>query len=116
MELASLDAEEAHLCHGFELRDARREDLAQLFAFLKPMLWDADVRYATSARCDLSLWAVAWKGQEIAGSVINEIEAGVGRTPWVAVGNPFRRRGLARALLSTSLLKMRERGARRAEI
>jgi mycothiol synthase len=67
---------------------------------------------------DSSLWQVAWAGEEIAGSIINTIphESNErfgrrrGYVDSVAVRRPWRRRGLARALLARSLRAMREVG------
>jgi mycothiol synthase len=67
---------------------------------------------------DTSLWQVAWDGDEIAGSVLpwvwpEENEAfGVDRG-WlerISVRRPWRRRGLARALIAAGLIALRERG------
>jgi mycothiol synthase len=75
---------------------------------------------ATYARkeLDTSLWAVAWAGDEVAGVVENWIWAdenaqlGVERG-WlekVSVRRPFRRKGLARALVAESLRRHRDAG------
>jgi mycothiol synthase len=75
---------------------------------------------ATYARkeLDTSLWAVAWAGDEVAGVVENWIWAdenaqlGVERG-WlekVSVRRPFRRKGLARALVAESLRRFRDAG------
>jgi mycothiol synthase len=67
---------------------------------------------------DTGLWAVAWAGDEVAGVVENWIwpeenaELGVQRG-WlekVSVRRPWRRRGLARALVATSLQRFRDVG------
>ncbi len=67
---------------------------------------------------DPSLFVVAWDGDEIAGGVLNEISetenaAFNRRRGWLAsvfVRRPWRRRGLARALVARSLVVFRERG------
>jgi mycothiol synthase len=67
---------------------------------------------------DPSLWLIAWDGDEIAGGVINSIykdqnEALGLQRGWldnVFTRRPWRRRGLARALIGRSLLLLRERG------
>jgi len=67
---------------------------------------------------DPSLFVVAWDGDEIAGAVINAIYADDNRAynrrrAWldsVFVRRPWRRRGLASALVRRSLLLIRERG------
>ena len=67
---------------------------------------------------DTSLWRVAWAGDEVAGSVQawiwkeeNEV-LGV-RRAWlerISVRRPWRRIGLARALIASSIIGVRERG------
>jgi GNAT superfamily N-acetyltransferase len=60
---------------------------------------------------DVDLWVVAWDGDDVAGLVVSERTAeGVVDSPWVAVRPPYRRRGLATALLRRSLLTMAEHG------
>jgi mycothiol synthase len=70
------------------------------------------------AELDTDLWVVAWDGDQIAGVVENWIwtdentELGV-RRGWlerISVRRPWRRRGLARALTATSLVRLREAG------
>lgn len=67
---------------------------------------------------DPSLWLIAWDGDEVAGGVWNEIRpeenAALGlRRGWlnsVFTRRPWRRRGLAGALIGRSLELLRERG------
>lgn len=99
-------------------------------------MWDADVeafrdhwggfdeseeRYAAWAgdpKFDPSLWVVAWDGDEIAGGVVNEVNAVENaafnrKRGWLAsvfVRRPWRRRGLATALVARSLIVLRDRG------
>ena len=67
---------------------------------------------------DTDLWVVAWAGDEVAGVVENWVwpeeneRLGVKRG-WletISVRRPWRRRGLARALTASSLVKIREAG------
>jgi mycothiol synthase len=67
---------------------------------------------------DTSLWRVAWSGDEVAGSVMNFVypeeneRLGV-RRGWldhISVRRPWRRRGLAGALIADSLRALRDRG------
>lgn len=67
---------------------------------------------------DTSMWRVAWDGDEVAGSVMNFVFAeeneklGV-RRAWlehISVRRPWRRRGLAAALIADSLKELRARG------
>jgi mycothiol synthase len=67
---------------------------------------------------DISTWVIAFDGSEVAGGIWNRIdpvenayrgrERGVLQTVWT--GAPWRRRGLARALISRSLVMLRDRG------
>jgi ribosomal protein S18 acetylase RimI-like enzyme len=64
------------------------------------------------------LWKIAWDGDRVAGQVKSFIRhaenAALGRlrgcTEFISVGRPWRRRGLARALLVQSLRALKERG------
>ena len=75
-------------------------------------------RWLNEPATDLSLWLVAFDGDEIAGGIINSIDSdqnvalGVSRG-WlnsVFTRRAWRRRGLATALIATSLARLRERG------
>jgi mycothiol synthase len=79
---------------------------------------EALARYLESPNHDASLWLIAFDGDEVAGGIINGIEReenealGVQRG-WlhsVFTRRPWRKRGLAGALISRSLALLRERG------
>jgi mycothiol synthase len=72
----------------------------------------------TNPDTDPELWCVAWDGDEVAGSVINMVfrdeneRLGV-RRGWldhVSVRRPWRRRGVAHALIAESFRVLRDRG------
>jgi ribosomal protein S18 acetylase RimI-like enzyme len=70
---------------------------------------------------DPELWVVAFDGDEIAGAVLNGVHQvpGGGREGWldsVFVRRPWRRRGLARALIARSLRLLRSRGLPNASL
>jgi mycothiol synthase len=73
---------------------------------------------------DLSLWIIAFDGDEVAGGVLNTIDpqenAALGiRRGWLSsvfTRRPWRRRGLARALIARSLALHRERGMTTASL
>lgn len=116
------------LPHGLEIRGVEPADYRRL--------WDADVEafqdhwggfdgseavyqsWLKDPKFDPSLLVIAWDGQEIAGGVLNQISATENaafnrRRGWlqsVFVRRPWRRRGLARALVGRSLTLLRERG------
>lgn len=113
---------------GLELRTIDRS--------LARKVWDADVeafedhwggfdsseehlqRWLDNPNMDLSMWVVAFDGDEVAGGIINVIDreqnAAVGvERGWlqsVFTRRPWRRRGLATALIAASLRVLRDRG------
>lgn len=130
MDLASLDSIAATaLPDGVEVRPVEAEHLRrtweasaeafrdhwgeQEWAEADWERFEADPDYA-----DRSLWKVAWDGDEIAGVIITTVPAEENRrhgrnavyVDSVSVRRPWRRRGLARALLSASLVAAREAG------
>lgn len=70
------------------------------------------------------LWQVAWDGDEVAGMVLNQIDekqnAEYGRkrgwTEDISVRRPYRRRGLASALIARSLSLLKEQGMTEAAL
>lgn len=76
----------------------------------------------TSPHRDPSLWKVAWDGDKIAGMMVNIVnqkkneKLGVnwGWTDPICVRRPWRRRGLARALILESLKELKAMGLRYA--
>lgn len=105
-------------------------------------IWDADIEafldhfeptqvteedfvaFFTDADHDTTLWQVAWDGDEVAGSVMTNIyreeneKLGV-RRGWldsVATRRPWRKRGLASALIVRSLVALRNRGMTQAAL
>ena len=75
-------------------------------------------RWLSSPSNDLSLWLVAFDGDEIAGGIINSIDRHMNEAMGLQRGwlssvftrRHWRRRGLARALIARSLVLHRERG------
>lgn len=73
---------------------------------------------------DPSLWCIAWQGDEVVGMVLNYIDAKEnlafqrkrGYTENIAVRRPWRRQGIARALIATSLRMLKERGMEEAAL
>lgn len=59
---------------------------------------------------DPTLWQIAWDGQQVVGLVIPKIEKGRASLYDVSVRPAWRRRGLARALLTRALHAVRQRG------
>jgi mycothiol synthase len=119
---------EAPLPAGLAIRPIDRSMAKQV--------WDADVeafrdhwggfdssdahlqRWLDDRNTDLSIWVIAFDGDEVAGGVVNSIDpdqnAALGlQRGWhssVFTRRPWRRRGLARALIGESLRVLRDRG------
>ena len=81
-------------------------------------------RWFAIPECDPRLWQIAWDGQEVAGCVMPFIYAdenerlGLSRG-WlehISVRRPWRRRGLASALIARSLTVLRARGLSEAAL
>ncbi len=113
---------------GLEVREATVDQVRQI--------WDADVesfidhwggfdsseenlkRWMEDPNFDPTLWVIAWDGDEVAGGVINANEVEENEALGVARGwlhsvftrRPWRKRGLANALINRSLIKIRDRG------
>jgi mycothiol synthase len=105
-------------------------------------IWDADVEafrdhwdpgertdadfegWFASPELDTGLWRVAWDGDEVAGSVMNFIYPAENETlgqqrGWldhVSVRRPWRRRGLASALIAASMRALRDVGMTEAAL
>jgi mycothiol synthase len=123
------DIPEVALPEGIEIRPIVDASLAR-------RVWDADIeafadhwggfdhseehlqRWLDSPTTDISIWVVAFDGDEVAAGVVNGIDedqnAALGvRRGWlqsVFTRRPWRRRGLATALIARSLAVLKERG------
>jgi len=122
------DLPDAPLPAGLEIREVLSEHM--------PLIWAADQEafrdhwgyspstdsdyqlFLTDPVSDPSLWRIAWDGDEIAGQVRSHINAEEnerhgrlrGYTQSISVRRPWRRRGLARALIAASFPLLRARG------
>lgn len=133
-DLADLsDVADAALPSGFEIRPVPRETVAlrRVFdaageAFRDHFGWndesdEAFAAFVEDPSTDSSLWVVAFDGDEVAGAVMNGIHADADGTSagWLDViftRRPWRRRGLARALIAVSLGLLRDRGLTSASL
>lgn len=119
---------------GLELRPVVMADLRRIFdaegeAFQDhwgSFDWSDGMftRMLTEPDLDIGLWRVAWDGDEVAGVVstwiiANENEALGQRRGWldhVSVRRPWRRRGLAAALIQSACIALREAGMTEAAL
>jgi len=125
---------EAPLPPGVEVRPVKPEHLRAIWdaaieafrdhwSFVEPGEEDYQ-NYLSFPYTDTSLWRIAWEGDQVVGQVrsfINPDEnAEYGRqrgwTEDISVRKPWRRRGIARALLVQSLHAVKERGMTEAAL
>jgi len=123
------DLPDADLPAGLEIRPVRAEDVRAIWdagidafrdawGFIEPDEDDYGRFLTDPMDSQRELWRVAWDGDEVAGQVrsfINEAEnerfgRRRGYTESISVRRPWRRRGLARALIGASIRALRERG------
>jgi ribosomal protein S18 acetylase RimI-like enzyme len=112
---------------GLEIRPASRDQARAIWEALSEAFRDhwgehdesesGYRQFADDPRADPDLWVVAWDGDEIVGAVLNSVQdpnddgRRLGYLDSVAVRRPWRRRGVARAMVAESLRRMRDRGA-----
>ena len=128
------DIPEAPLPAGLEVRPVRPEHYHAIWqanseAFQDHWGYSAEnepslEEWMEDPNFDPSLWRVAWDGDQVAGMVLSYIDAREneeykrkrGYTEDICVRRPWRRRGLARALLVQSLWALKERGMEEAAL
>jgi mycothiol synthase len=128
------DIPDVPLPDGFEVRvvgDADRRQVwdASVEAFrdhrMEPEPSDQDwQRFVKDGRQDLSLWVIGFDGTEVAGASLGLIDAEEnlqqrrerGIVDEVFTRRPWRRRGLARALVARTLVRLHDRGMTSASL
>ena len=126
------DLPETPLPEGFELRPAAPEHYRTVFeanteAFEGhwghvPLSESAMQWWMESPEFQPDLWKIAWEGDQVAGMVLNFVNKEEnqkfnrkrGYTEDICVRRPWRRRGLARALIASSLRMFQEMGMHEA--
>jgi ribosomal protein S18 acetylase RimI-like enzyme len=119
---------ECSLPPGVEIRPVQAEHLRQIWeasneAFRDhwgyiPDPWEDFLSFIDSPDYDPSLLRVAWQGDQVAGMVLSFIDKDQneiygrkrGYTENICVRRPWRRQGLAKALIASSLLALKDRG------
>lgn len=120
------------LPEGFEIRPVRAEHIRPIWEAMSEAFedhWghpehteDHYTQFVEDPLQDPDLWQVAWHGDQIAGMVLNfidpreneELDRLRGYTEDISVRRPFRRRGLAKALLTRSMRLLQEHGLEEA--
>ena len=129
------DLPDAPLPEGLEIRGVLPAHLPAIWAaaieafrdhwgFTEPSEREYQEFLTDPVTSDTTLWRVAWDGDEIAGQVrsfINQAQnERMGRrrgyTEFISVRRPWRRRGLARALIAASFPLLRARGMTEAAL
>jgi mycothiol synthase len=89
-----------------------------------PMTDEMYEQYRASSNFQPALWVVAWEGSQVAGGILNWIDEAankqfnhqLGWTDPIFTCQPWRKRGLARALLMRSLQLLKDRGMNQAAL
>jgi mycothiol synthase len=81
-----------------------------------PRAFDDYLDEVATASSGLDLWRVAWHGDRLAGVAVNVLEDGVFETPWLAVAQEHRGRGLGEWLMRESLAAAAAHGAQVARL
>ncbi len=103
--------------HYRQIWDAMQEAFHDHWGYVQPTENDY-ARWQQNSEFQPDLWQVAWEGDQVAGMVLNYIshdpanaaEPSRAWTENISVRRPWRRRGLARALLARSMRMFREMG------
>lgn len=109
--------------HFRQIWDANVEAFRDHWGFAEPQELDYQ-RWLGDPKFDPKLWKVAWDGDQVAGMVLNfidqaenqEFQRKRGYTEEICVRRPWRRRGLARALIAQSMQMLREMGYEEAAL
>ncbi len=117
---AGLEIREVEPGHMRAIWEAEVEAFRDHWGAAEPTEADFERFVSDPVETDTSLWRVAWDGEQVAGMVRSYINAEENerygrRLGWVeniSVRRPWRRRGLARALIAASLPLLRARGMR----
>jgi GNAT superfamily N-acetyltransferase len=104
--------------HLRQIWDAGNESARELWGYSEPTEMDYERWLTDPVESDHTLWRVAWDGDQVAGQVRSFINSDLNertgrKRGWVEnilVRAPYRRRGLARALIKSSIDGLRERG------
>lgn len=129
------DLPDAALPDGLEIREVRPEHLRPIYdaaieafrdewGFREPDEGDYQRFLDERETEDTALWRIAWDGDEVVGQVRSYINAAEneaygrkrGYTEHIAVRRPWRRRGVARALIAASFPLLRARGMTEAAL
>ncbi len=120
-----LEVRPARPVHHRKIWRAARDAFRDHWGFVEAE-W-ADTQFASWQEHETfkpELWQVAWDGSEVAGMVLNYVSAAEntrygrqrGYTETICVRRPWRRRGLARALIARSLRQLRQLGMTEAAL
>jgi mycothiol synthase len=130
----SLPIQEYVLPQGIEVRPVEPAHYSKIFAAQNEGFQDhwgyvplseAGIQwYKESPQFQPWLWKIAWEGHEVIGMVQNFIDEAQnqrfsrkrGYTEEICVRRPWRRKGIARALISQSLKELRKRGMAQAAL
>jgi mycothiol synthase len=109
--------------HLQKINDASKEAFQDDWGF-SPDLEHTVEQWVEDPNYDPTLWRVAWEGDQVVGMVLNFIDARAneeyhykrGWTENICVRRPWRKKGIAKALIAASLHAIKERGMQEAAL
>jgi mycothiol synthase len=121
--LDGVEVREVTLAHMRVIWEASNEAFRDHWGYI-PDPWENYEQMMSDPDFDPSLWRVAWQDDQVAGMVLNFINKDEnekfgrkrGYTENICVRRPWRRQGLAKALIARSLSAIKERGMTEAAL
>jgi mycothiol synthase len=113
----------ATMDHLHQIWEASNEAFRDHWGYI-PDPWEVFEQMISNPDFDPSLWRVAWEGDQVAGMVLSFINKDEndrygrkrGYTENICVRRPWRKQGLAKALIARSLEAIKERGMQEAAL
>jgi mycothiol synthase len=120
---AGLEIRPSRAEHSWAIWEASQEAFRDHWGYIEPPEEEYQ-RWLGSPEFKPELWKVAWEGDQVAGMVLNfvnekeneEYHRRRGYTEAISVRRPWRKRGLARALLTRSLQMFKDMGMSEAAL
>ncbi len=114
---AGVEVRPVEASHLRQIWDASNEAFRDHWGYI-PDPWEGFEGFVNSPDYDPTLWRVAWQGDQVVGMVLSFIDRDQneiygrkrGYTENICVRRPWRKQGVAKALIALSLMVLKERG------